>query len=30
MISESEDDQAEDEILRRLSMKGLAGRDTRL
>jgi len=30
MISESEFDQAEDEILRRLSMAGLAGRDARL
>jgi len=30
MISESEFDQAEEEILRRLSLAGLAGRDTRL
>ncbi|HZM75610.1 MAG TPA: gas vesicle protein GvpG [Candidatus Limnocylindrales bacterium] len=30
MISESEFDQEEDEILRRLSMAGLAGRDARL
>lgn len=30
MISESEFDQAEDEILRRLSLGGLAGRDARL
>jgi len=30
MISESEFDQARDEILRRLSMAGLAGRDARL
>jgi len=30
MISESEFDQAEEEILRRLSMGGLAGRDARL